>query len=51
MVMLVLFSALAGIILKEWVGVKPKTLHILFIGLVMLIIAVLFLTYGNYVGM
>jgi L-rhamnose-H+ transport protein len=51
MVMLVLFSALAGIILKEWIGVKASTLRLLLFGLIMLIIAVLFLTYGNYIGM
>jgi L-rhamnose-H+ transport protein len=51
MVMLVLFSGLAGLILKEWKLVKPKTLYMLFAGLFTLIISVLFLTYGNYLGM
>lgn len=50
MIMLVLFSALAGIILKEWIGVKAKTLRILIIALVVLFVAILFLTYGNYLG-
>ena len=51
MVMLVLFSGLAGLILKEWKCVKPKTLNMLFAGLFALIISVLFLTYGNFLGM
>jgi L-rhamnose-H+ transport protein len=50
MIMLVLFSSIAGLILKEWTGCTSKTKGILAIALGILIAAVLILTYGNYLG-
>lgn len=50
MIMLVLLSAIAGLIMKEWKQCSDKTMRVLGIALVVLIIAVLLLTYGNYIG-
>lgn len=50
MIMLVLLSSVTGLIMKEWKNCKEKTMRVLFIALVVLIIAVLLLTYGNYIG-
>ncbi|MES2648183.1 MAG: L-rhamnose/proton symporter RhaT [Bacteroidota bacterium] len=50
MIMLVLFSALAGILLKEWIRINAATTRLLAIALVVLIGAVVLLTYGNYLG-
>lgn len=50
MIMLVLFSSLAGFIWREWAGCKPRTWTMLGLALVVLIAAVLTLSYGNYLG-
>jgi len=50
MIMLVLFSAVAGIIMKEWIQIQRRTVRLLAIALVVLVAAVLILTYGNYLG-
>jgi L-rhamnose-H+ transport protein len=50
MIMLVLFSSVAGLLLKEWVKCRRKTIATLVLALVILVIAVLALTYGNYLG-
>jgi L-rhamnose-H+ transport protein len=50
MIMLVLFSSVAGLIMKEWKQCSSKTLRWLFGALLVLVIAVLLLTYGNYLG-
>jgi len=50
MIMLVLFSSLAGLIMKEWMAVKGRTRMALLLALSILIVAVLVLTYGNYLG-
>jgi len=50
MIMLVLFSTVAGLIMKEWKTCSAKTKQILAGALVVLIVAVLLLTYGNYLG-
>jgi L-rhamnose-H+ transport protein len=50
MIMLVLFSSIVGLVLKEWINVKPKTRWALTMALSILILAVLFITYGNYLG-
>jgi L-rhamnose-H+ transport protein len=50
MIMLVLFSALAGIALKEWVKINAATTRMLVVALTVLVAAVLFLAYGNYLG-
>ncbi len=50
MIMLVLFSAVAGLIMKDWKMCSAKTLRLLMVALAVLIAAVLLLTYGNYLG-
>lgn len=50
MIMLVLLSAVAGLLMKEWKTVSPATRNILVLALVVLVIAVLLLTYGNHLG-
>jgi len=50
MIMLVLFSSVAGLIMKEWKQCSPKTLRLLIGALLVLVIAILLLTYGNYLG-
>lgn len=50
MIMLVLFSSVAGLALKEWVGSRTKTVWSLAAALLVLVAAVLALTYGNYIG-
>lgn len=50
MIMLVLISTVIGIVLKEWNGVKKKTRLILASALIILVSAVLMLTYGNHLG-
>jgi len=50
MVMLVLFSTVAGLIMKEWNACSQRTKQLLALALLVLVIAVLLLTYGNYVG-
>ncbi len=47
MIMLVLFSTLAGLALKEWVGSSRKTVIALVLALAVLVAAVIFLTIGN----
>jgi len=50
MIMLVLFSSIVGLILKEWMGVKRNAKWALALALIVLIVAVLVLTYGNHLG-
>ena len=50
MIMLVLFSTLAGILMKEWVTAKSKTRVFLFVAIATLVGAVVLLAYGNYLG-
>ena len=50
MIMLVLFSAVAGLLMKEWKNCSKLTMRLLILALLVLITAVLLLTYGNYLG-
>jgi L-rhamnose-H+ transport protein len=50
MTMLVLFSALTGLALKEWVGSGPAARKTLGWALSVLVTAILLLCYGNYTG-
>jgi L-rhamnose-H+ transport protein len=50
MIMLVLFSTLAGLLFREWHGCKSRTWSMLALALLILIFAVTALTYGNYLG-
>jgi L-rhamnose-H+ transport protein len=50
MIMLVLFSSLAGLWMKEWKQVKRSTLLVLATALAVLLLAVLALTWANYIA-
>lgn len=50
MIQLILFSALIGLIMKEWANTKSRTKAAISAALVILVAAVLLLTYGNYMG-
>lgn len=50
MILLVLFSTVAGVAMKEWKMATHKTFNWLITALIILVAAVLFLTYGNYLG-
>jgi len=50
MIMLVLFSNVVAILFKEWHGCLSRTKMAIGWGLIVLCLAVLFLTYGNYLG-
>jgi L-rhamnose-H+ transport protein len=50
MIMLVLFSAMVGLAFREWKGCGPATWAALAAALAVLVIAVLALAYGNYLG-
>ncbi len=50
MIMLVLLSAVTGLIMKEWKNCSNKTMQFLIAALIVLVTAVLLLTYGNRLG-
>ena len=50
MILLVLLSSVTGLIMKEWKNCSSKTMRLLIAALVVLVFAVLLLTYGNYLG-
>ncbi|WP_300598178.1 L-rhamnose/proton symporter RhaT [Niabella sp.] len=50
MILLVLFSAVVGMVLKEWKFTKPRTKQVLTGALLVLLLSVILLTYGNYKG-
>jgi L-rhamnose-H+ transport protein len=50
MIMLVLLSSVTGLLMKEWKNCSNKTMRLLMTALTVLIVAVLLLTYGNYLG-
>jgi L-rhamnose-H+ transport protein len=50
MIMLVLISNVVGILLREWRQCRATTLRTVGMALAVLVAAVLFLSYGNYVG-
>ena len=50
MIMLVLLSSVTGLILKEWKNCSVKTKQLLAGALFVLVVAILLLTYGNYLG-
>jgi L-rhamnose-H+ transport protein len=47
MILLVLLSTITGLLLKEWKSSSRKTIRLLVIAIVVLLVAVLLLTYGN----
>ncbi|MFY7838761.1 MAG: L-rhamnose/proton symporter RhaT [Lacibacter sp.] len=50
MILLVLLSAVTGLLLKEWKSSSSKTIRLLAVAIIILITAVLLLTYGNKLG-
>jgi L-rhamnose-H+ transport protein len=50
MSMLVLFSAAVGVFLREWRGCRRSTLVALCSAFAALVVAVVFITYGSYLG-
>ncbi|MBL7741834.1 MAG: rhamnose:proton symporter [Chitinophagaceae bacterium] len=50
MIMLVLLSSLVGVILKEWKDCSTKTKALLALAFIVLLTAILLLTYGNKLG-
>ena len=50
MIMLVIFSTVAGILIQEWAGCRNRTVRMVVVALVVLVGAVLILTYGNYLS-
>ena len=50
MIMLVLLSSVTGLMMKEWKNCSPKTMQLLRAALIVLVAAILLLTYGNYLG-
>jgi L-rhamnose-H+ transport protein len=50
MIMLVLISNAVGMVLQEWRMCRPLTHKLLRLALIILVAAVLLLTYGNYLG-
>lgn len=50
MLMLILFSSLTGVLMKEWHGRRTATKAVITIALIVLTGAILMLTYGNWVG-
>lgn len=50
MIMLILFSSLTGVVLREWHGRRPLTKALIALAFVTLLAAVMMLTYGNYLG-
>jgi len=50
MLMLILFSSLAGVVMREWHGRNRRTKGAMVVALLIVGVAVLALTYGNYLG-
>jgi L-rhamnose-H+ transport protein len=50
MIMLVLFSNLMGVLLQEWRQCRRRTHLTVAMALVVLVVAVVLLTYGNHIG-
>jgi L-rhamnose-H+ transport protein len=48
--MIVLFSALVGLLMREWKGCRPRTWAALSAAFMLLLSAVGLMTYGNYLG-
>jgi len=50
MSMLIFFSYIIGVIMKEWKGVDKKTYSILIVALIVLVLSFVMMTYGSYIG-
>ncbi|MCF3109202.1 rhamnose:proton symporter [Niabella sp. CC-SYL272] len=50
MILLVLFSTVVGMVFKEWKFTNARTRQVLISALLILLLSVILLTYGNYIG-
>ncbi len=50
MAMLILFSNVYGWLFREWEGVGPRPRRVLHLGMAVIVVATLIITYGNYLG-
>jgi len=50
MAMLILFSNLSGWLFREWEGVGTRPRRALHLGMAVIVVATLIITYGNYLG-
>jgi len=50
MIMLILFSIVVGVLLREWRGAQPPTKYTVSVAFIILVGAVLALTYGNHLA-
>ena len=50
MAMLILFSNLYGWLFREWEGVGTRPRRVLHLGMAVIVVATLIITYGNYLG-
>ncbi len=50
MSMLIFFSYIVGVLMKEWKSIKPKTYFVLIVGLVTLVASFCITSYGSYIG-
>jgi L-rhamnose-H+ transport protein len=50
MSMLIFFSYVVGVLMKEWKNVKPGTYFVLITGLITLIVSFCITSYGSYIG-
>ena len=50
MSMLIFFSYLIGVIMKEWKGVNKKTYSLLVVALLVLVVSFVIMSYGSYIG-
>ncbi len=48
MTMLILFSSVAGLVMREWSGCQRRTRWVIFVALAILVGSVLMIAYGNY---
>jgi len=50
MILLILWSSLTGLAMREWKGCRRKTVVGLLVAIFVLVAAVLSITYGNYLA-
>ncbi|MDH3982221.1 MAG: hypothetical protein OES84_04890, partial [Kiritimatiellaceae bacterium] len=50
MIMMILFSTVLGLVMREWHGCRRITIYTIALAIVLLVASVLVLSYGNYLG-
>ena len=50
MSMLIFFSYIVGVLMKEWKSIKPQTYFVLIVGLITLVASFCITSYGSYIG-